>query len=268
MTEIERIASYLDPLRLDDWKYTPETGSTNDDALAWADAGAGDWSLICADSQTAGRGRGKRRWVTLPGTALAFSLVLRPTQAETSVFPRFTALAALGLVQALGSLGLQGQIKWPNDILLNQKKVAGVLVEASWQGTNAEAVVIGLGVNITPDGVPAPETTRYPAASVGRELGRDVDRWALLFDILKNMQSLRKDLAGQDFLNRWNEHLAFKNQWVNFRMQGKDPQRFKVLGVKSDSQLSLLMEDGSMITAAAGEILPENGTKQRYWDDD
>ena len=109
-----------------------QTGSTNDDALLLATQGALDGWLVLAEEQTQGRGRSQRRWVTATGPALAFSLLLRPSALEQAYIGRFTALGALSVQQVLSELGLSAQIKWPNDVLVNGKKVCGVLAETLW----------------------------------------------------------------------------------------------------------------------------------------
>jgi hypothetical protein len=99
------------------------------------DNGAPDLSLVVADEQTMGKGRAGRRWYTPAGSALAFSLILSPAWVEPEMLPRFTGLGALAVKQALESrYGLPAKIKWPNDVLLQRRKLAGVLVEAHWIG--------------------------------------------------------------------------------------------------------------------------------------
>ena len=255
MTTSEDLSPYLDPLGLGAWRFFPVVGSTNDIALAWAGEDAHDWALVVADAQTAGRGRGSRRWVTEPGCALALSLVLRPTPAEARFAPRFTAVAALGLIQALSELGLAAELKWPNDILLDGRKVAGVLVEADWESDQAKTVVIGMGVNVSPGSVPQVTALRYPATAVESVLGAPVDRWALLAATLAAIRDYRTILTSQAFREAWNAHLALRGAWVSFRVADKAPQRVKVLGVQIDGQLALEQTDGMVISTATGEIL-------------
>ena len=143
----------LKGLPIPDLRYLPVTGSTNDDAMAWLAEGAPDGALVIADQQTRGRGRLNRSWHTPPGAALAFSLILRPTEEEASHLAQFTALPSLALVDVLGGhYGLPVEIKWPNDVLLRRKKAAGVLNEVSWAGPAQRMVQ---GVVSTPDSVPA-----------------------------------------------------------------------------------------------------------------
>jgi len=254
MDDDQVLRPYLDPLPLSAWQFHPVATSTNDLALAWAQAGAPDGALVVADEQTAGRGRGERRWMTQPGGALAFSLILRPTPREAACVPRFTALAALGLVAALAKLGLPAQVKWPNDVLLAGKKVAGVLVEADWQGGELNALVVGMGVNVAHASIPPDDKLRYPATSVEGALGEPLDRWALLREVLHAMLSYRRILTEPAFIDLWNEHLALRGDWVSFRLADGDTQRMKVLEVLPDGRLKLETAEGDVLNALAGEI--------------
>lgn len=255
MVDEAKIKHILEGLHLGGWQYHPCVGSTNDLALAWAKRGAPDWSLVLADTQTAGRGRAGRQWVTQPGSALAISLVLRPTPAEEAHIPRFTALAALGLVRTLAPRGLRAKLKWPNDVLLAGQKAAGVLVEADWQGERLDALVVGMGVNVTPESVPEPDLLRYPAISVSDIYGAPVDRWELLRDILLEIMALRRSLPEETFLEAWNNALAFRGDWVRFRQPGGVPQRVKILRVDSEGGLLYETREGHTESALAGEIL-------------
>lgn len=252
--DTEILADLLAPLNLGSWQYHPVAGSTNDLAMAWAQKGAPDWSLVIADEQTAGRGRYDRGWVTKPGSALAISLVLRPSTSETAYLPRFTALAALGLIRALAGLGLEGQIKWPNDILLAEKKVGGVLVEVDWQGELLRSLVVGMGVNVNDEALPDPEDLRYPAISAAQARGERVDRWALLADTLKAMIELRTVIQKSVFLEAWNHRLAFRDQWVQLTFPGTKTANVKILNITNKGQLEVETADGNALTVVAGEI--------------
>lgn len=260
MTDADNLTKHLDSLGLGAWQYYPVVGSTNDLALEWARQDAPDWALVVADAQTAGRGRGHRRWVTEPGHSLAISLVLRLSDFEVASFSRLAALGALGLIRALSDLGLVAKLKWPNDVLLENNKVGGVLVEAYWQAEQLEAVVIGMGVNVSVHSVPPPEVLRYPATAIETVLGASVDRWALLSDIVRGMQAYRTILADDRFIKAWNAHLAWRHEWISFQMTDEQPQIVKLMGVLPDGQLSLQTQDGKRIAATAGEIII--GTEQ------
>ncbi|MEN4100610.1 MAG: biotin--[acetyl-CoA-carboxylase] ligase, partial [Anaerolineaceae bacterium] len=119
---------HLAGLPVSELRYFDSIGSTNDEALRWAEQGAPDAALVVADTQTAGRGRMDRRWVTRPGVALAFSLALRPTPVEASALGLFSPLGALAVAAALReNYGLLAEVKWPNDVLLERRKCCGIL---------------------------------------------------------------------------------------------------------------------------------------------
>lgn len=249
------LAQALKPLDLPEWCYFKSVPSTNDLALTWARSGAGDGALILADRQTAGRGREHRRWETYPGAALALSLILRPTAAEAAHSARFTALAALGLVAALAPLGLQGQVKWPNDVLIEGKKVAGILVEVDWQNDALQALVVGMGVNITREAIPPARRLRYPATAVAVAAGEAVDRWDILASILHEIKRYRTFLPEPRFMEAWNQHLAFRNEQITFRLPDGNRISGEVLGVLPDGQLALWDPQGHAHSLIAGEIV-------------
>src|SRR5690349_17443375 len=170
MNQIQ-IKKSLAKLALGEIKYFDSIGSTNDEALAWAAADAPDLSLIIADEQTAGRGRLDRKWFTPRETALAFSLVFRPTEEEKPFLSRVVGLAALAVAQTLQKLGLAAQIKWPNDVLIAGRKVCGILIESVWSGEDVDCVVIGIGVNVLQGSVPPGESLLFPSTSLEDELG-------------------------------------------------------------------------------------------------
>ena len=172
--------SQLSSLSLGSFRYYDTLGSTNDEALTWASKGAPDLSLIVADEQTSGRGRMDRKWFTPPNSAMAMSLVLRPTPTERAHPSRTTGLLALSLTESLLELGLNPRIKWPNDVLLADRKVAGILVESSWTGEKLDALVLGMGVNVLKASVPPADQLLFPATSIETELGYPIHRAELL----------------------------------------------------------------------------------------
>src|SRR5512142_1438243 len=174
----------LSKLHLGDVHYFDSIGSTNNEALAWATSGAKDLSLVIADEQSAGRGRLDRKWFTPKGTSLAFSLILRPTAAEKPYLTRTVGLDALAVADALRTRGLTTQIKWPNDVLLDNCKVAGILVESVWSGEEVDCLVIGIGVNVFKGAVPSADLLQFPATCLEASLGPEVEREKVLRDIL------------------------------------------------------------------------------------
>ena len=127
------------------------TASTNAGAAQMASEGAPEWTLVAADHQTHGRGRGDRTWEDVPGRAMLFSVVLRPRSIAPNRAGLLSLLAGASMVGAIREVtGRRVSCKWPNDILLHGGKVGGVLLESSVSGGALEYVVMGLGVNLDP----------------------------------------------------------------------------------------------------------------------
>jgi len=164
-----------------------ETGSTNDDAFAAARNGAPQGALFVADSQTQGRGRRGHSWTSPPASNLTFSLLLRPRIPAERV-----ALLALvtGLsVRAAVAARVQPDIavKWPNDVVVGRRKVSGILVESRMSGSNVEAVVIGIGLNVHMESLP-PELEQI-ATSLALLGARGESREALLVSVLTELEA-------------------------------------------------------------------------------
>ena len=240
-------------------------GSTNDEALLWAVGGASDGSMVIAESQTHGRGRLNRRWITQPGAALAFSIVLKTTKKETERLTLFSPLGALAICQAFEEeLGLQPTIKWPNDILLRGKKVAGILVEAAWLGEHLQGVVIGIGLNVKPSAIPPDDQTLFPATSVEQVLMQPVDRFDLLRAILEALFGWRSRLTTRQFFEGWEKRLAFRNEWVKLsedgehtpigETTGRKSLTGQLLGLDSSGSLKLRLESGEIRSVAVGDV--------------
>jgi BirA family biotin operon repressor/biotin-[acetyl-CoA-carboxylase] ligase len=236
-------------------RFFETVGSTNDEALAWAASDASDAALVVADTQSSGRGRDGRKWISQPGAGLAFSLILRPTQAERELVGRFAGLASLALVEALARRGLAAEVKWPNDVLIGRRKVAGVLVEAVWTGADVESLVIGMGVNVAPGSLPPAAELNFPATCVETELGRPVIRYALLRELLNSLLQLRTELVSDTFLARWEQALAFRGEQVLI-WQGRETQAFtaELIGLDRDGSLSVRLGTGETRRIHFGEV--------------
>lgn len=269
------LQSTLADLAIPEIRYFTSVGSTNDIASAWLSEGAPDSALVVADEQTSGRGRGERRWFTPPGMGLAFSLILYPKMTtDAHVMPRLTALGAVAVRYALQrNYNIVPQIKWPNDVLIERKKVAGVLAEAQWSGEQISAAILGIGINVSAgaarDEMLARTEMIFPATSIEEALGRKVDRLELLHHVLKELIYWRPRIHTNDFLNEWESCLAFRGEWVQVNAgesYGKDGlpinleqtphpiQEGKVLGLAMDGSLKLLTKTGEIVTARVGEV--------------
>ena len=171
----QKLVELLAGLPLGPLRYYSQCGSTNDEARRWLEGGGPDLALVIAETQTAGRGRLERRWYTPPESALAFSLVLRPGKTSPGLDPdlppegtmHLTALGALAVCQALEEqYRLDAQIKWPNDVLVGGCKLAGILAESHWQGSELTGTILGIGINVTRSAIPPGVELSFPAASI------------------------------------------------------------------------------------------------------
>jgi BirA family transcriptional regulator, biotin operon repressor / biotin---[acetyl-CoA-carboxylase] ligase len=185
--------------------YFPRTGSTNDVAHERAAAGAAEGLLVIADEQTAGRGRLDRRWWAPPGSSLLMSLLLRPALPpdQAGQLTMCLGLAAVGAIEAV--TGLRPALKWPNDLLLEGRKLGGMLTELRLEGERLEYAVLGLGVNVNIAFDEGPSSNLADTAiSLSTVLGRGVDRVALLAALLGRCEAwYERALAGESPHTAW-----------------------------------------------------------------
>jgi BirA family biotin operon repressor/biotin-[acetyl-CoA-carboxylase] ligase len=245
----------LAALPLAEVRFFESIDSTNTHCLNWASEGAGDLSLVIADHQSAGRGRAERKWVTNPGAALAFSLILRPRKGELSCLSSFSPLGALAIRAALERLyDLAPEIKWPNDVLVSRKKLAGILVENVWEGSILKAIVIGIGINITPDTLPPESMVLFPATCVESEAGSPVVRWELLAEVLAQMIKLREKLGSRVFFEEWSTHLAFKGERVCISDNLKPDLIGRLTGIDRDGDLLIETDESKWEKVKVGDV--------------
>lgn len=231
--------------------------STNLEALRWAaEQGAVEGSLVVADSQTAGRGRWGRSWLSQPGAALMFSVVLRPeAPMQPGLITTTGGLAVAGAIER--TTGLRAAIKWPNDVLINERKVSGVLVETRSVGHATNAVVLGAGINLHSRDLPA--EIAESATSIAQELehktrSRVPPRAELLAAVLRDLEDLY-DALGSD---RGRAGIIERATALSSILGGEVTVRFadgsSILGVAASlgPDGALVLDDGTVIDS--GEI--------------
>jgi BirA family biotin operon repressor/biotin-[acetyl-CoA-carboxylase] ligase len=249
----------LSKLNIGDLRYFDSIGSTNDEALAWATAGARDLSIVIADEQTQGRGRLDRKWFTPKGSGLAFSLILRPSENDAlrPYLSRTVGLAALSIAESCSQLGLAPRIKWPNDILLNGKKTAGILIETVWTGDDVDSLVIGMGINVHKDSVPPVEFLQFPATSLEDELGKEApSREEILFSVMNAFIHWRERMGTDALIHAWEEILAFRGEQVQIQ-GGNDeaPTIGELIGLEPDGSLRLRDAHGKSVIIRFGDVI-------------
>lgn len=232
-----------------------ETKSTNDDCLKMADERAPDGTVVRALHQTAGRGRGGRTWHSQADASLTFSVLLRPTAREFAFLPRFPLLGCLALARTLeGNFKVQSSIKWPNDLLIAGKKVCGVLTETLWQNQIPNAVVIGMGVNLTQDALPPEPNLIYPAGSLKGQADIRVSPQELLELLLTELPRVRAELSSDGFIEEINARLAFRGEWVTLRKNEDAPVKARPLWIEQDGSLRVEGENGKIERLYSAEI--------------
>lgn len=166
--------------------FSPVTGSTNTDALAAARSGAPHGSVYFADEQQAGRGRGDHAWQSAAGQGLYVSVLLR-LSIEASVLPVIPLAAGLAAAEAIAiTSSLNTDLRWPNDLLIGERKAGGILVESRSEGADVSFIVVGIGINVHQSEFDPDLAT--PATSLDMEAGRRVSRGALLVSLLKSLE--------------------------------------------------------------------------------
>ena len=232
-----------------------EVTSTNDAAFEAAEAGAPDMSVFAAGKQSAGRGRMRRTWVMTPGSSIAVSLLLRLSQAEMSFINLFSPLAGIAVCETLREkYGIPAQVKWPNDVLLNRKKICGVLCETRWQGETLLGPVLGIGLNLLSGSAPKLPEMPYPASSIEEETGRKLDPAEMLYELVSKLTALRPMLGTPAFITRWETYLAYRDESVNLICPEKAPIRAILRGIDPEGRLLIEREDGKLESVLAGEL--------------
>lgn len=230
--------------------FHPTTDSTQDVARALAESGAGEWRVVVADQQTAGRGQHGRFWKGVPGSLL-MSIILRPSDpASMSLLPIRTALAVARALDPLRESGAyRVEIKWPNDLIIGDRKLGGILVEAQTRGSDLVAIV-GIGLNI----LATPELADDPSALAPISLA-EVDAGTTRLDALG---AVLRSLRRAPFLSRPTlepeEIAAFKSRdWLLGRRM-REPLAGVARGIDLSGHLAVLTDQGVIQHLLAGRV--------------
>ena len=230
------------------------TTSTNDWLKARARQGAPEWSVVIADAQTAGRGRHGHAWESAPGN-LHLSVLVRP-QGDAATWGRLPLLAGLAVAEAIAGLGVEPALKWPNDVQVADRKVAGVLVESTSAGGALESAVIGVGINVAsvPAGLDAEARTH---AACLAEMMTAPDLPEIAAAVLARMRVWYHRLAADgsgDMIAAWRARaLPWWGRHVEAKA-GDDVLRGRAIDVDESGALVLLRDDGTTFLVHAGEV--------------
>jgi BirA family biotin operon repressor/biotin-[acetyl-CoA-carboxylase] ligase len=240
--------------------YLKDTVSTNDDALRLAREGALSGSIVVAESQSKGRGRLGRRWLSVPGAALTFSYLLRPSLDAESI-PQLTLVAGLAVANAITrQTGLPVMIKWPNDVTMAGRKVAGLLCEFFELNGNTDSgqvVVIGVGINVSTDPTTFPAELRKKAGSLVQAGGGKISRASLLMEIIGELEKQLGRFFEQGFqpiLQDWKKKdatLGKRLAWVG--LNGRTVEGVS-LGPNEKGVLRIVDDHGTAHEVLSGDL--------------
>lgn len=223
--------------------YKETTGSTNDDALELARGGALPGTVVVAESQTHGRGRRGASWACSAGEALAFSYLVSGAVLERqSLLP--SLLAGLACARAMESHDVSAKVKWPNDLLLGRKKLAGILTEMTGQH-----LVIGIGLNVNVTSFP--DELADSATSLKRELGRPVEREAVLAAVIRELAAVFTE--EKQHIDELRERCALTGKAVSLLI-GQKRMEGHITGLGDEGELLLWTGRSTQVLRQADEI--------------
>lgn len=238
--------------------YFEQTGSTNIDAKRYAEDGAAHGTVIVADMQTCGRGRRGKMWQSPSGSAIYMTIILKPDflPDKASMLTLIMALSVSGAVTE--ATGLSAGIKWPNDIVVNKKKICGILTEMNAEHDYIQYVVIGVGINVN-NAAPEefPEEIRGSATSLRIELGSRINRAELIERVLNHFEKNYDTFVRTLDLSRLME--AYDKQLLNMNAEVKvlDPKGEYTgiaRGINETGELLVEKKDGTIEQVYAGEV--------------
>lgn len=231
----------------------PSLPSTMDAARRLAERGAPEGTVILAEQQTRGRGRFNRAWVSPPGVNLTLSIVLRP---PLDFMRTLNMAASVAMVDAIhAATGLDATVKWPNDVRVNGRKVAGVLIEARAGEADGYAI-LGVGLNVNHDPTPSLPPPAE-ATSLAAALGRPVERLPVLQDFFRSLDALyTPDADDGQLFQRWRGMLDTLGRRVRVAWGGDGGAVAEgvAIDVTRDGDLVLRRDDGRTIALNAGEV--------------
>ena len=227
-------------------------GSTNDMAIAAAEAGAREGVVIAANAQRSGRGRVGRGWSSPAGAGLYVSVVLRPPR---EALPLVTISAGVAVAEGIhAATGLDASVKWPNDVYVGSRKLAGILTEAGSSNAKVDYVIVGFGINLRPATYSADVAAR--ATCIETELGRAVDRGLVLAECLAALSTRYRMLqsgAASDVVTAWRaragSHLGREVEWDTAR----GSRRGIALDIDATGAL-LIRADDQIVRVISGEV--------------
>lgn len=234
-----------------DIKYFDETESTN--IIAREIAGSvEEGTVVIAESQTGGRGRMGRKWIS-PEGGVWLSIILKP-MIQPVYAPRITLLAGVSVAKTIRSYGIEARIKWPNDVLINEKKVCGILTEIGAEIDMIDYIIVGIGIDANVDTESFPEEFRESSTSLKKELGYAINRVEFVQRLLGEFEALYLKFQKEGFppiLEEWRRMSATIGEWVKITTQNRTIYG-EAVGVDNEGALILETGEGKLEKIVAG----------------
>ncbi|MCE5214686.1 MAG: biotin--[acetyl-CoA-carboxylase] ligase [Methanobacterium sp.] len=233
-----------------------EVDSTNDVARKLADEGAAEGTIVIAESQRSGKGRRGKKWIS-PSGGVWMTIILRP-DVEPNKAPQLTLVAGVAVAETLDQeCGLDIGIKWPNDILIGDKKVSGILTEVKTDGGIVDYALVGIGIDLNMDINIFPPEIRGGATSLKAELDREIKGAELVQRFLQRFEYYYgefKEGNFRDILKQWRRLSSTIGTYVEVHKKGRTVYG-EAVGVNKDGKLILEMDDGSLRKIISGECI-------------
>ncbi len=235
--------------------YFSEVASTNDLAKEMAATGAKEGTVIIAETQTNGKGRLGREWAS-PKGGIWFSTILRPKLMPNDI-PKLTLMTSLAVAKTISQLfNLKTEVKWPNDVLINAKKVCGILTEANTRGNITNFVVVGIGINANIELYSLPQQVGANATSLKHELKREIDRERFLRVLLEKMEHYYITLTERKFkpiLREWKSLCSLLGSYVKV-ISWEEKIIGLAIDVNENGALIMKLRNGTLRKVLSGDV--------------
>ena len=218
-------------------------------------------TVVFCDYQSGGIGRNGRHWISPRNKSLLFSILLKP-DAIIRDSSKFTCIMALAIAENLESMGINAKIKWPNDVVVNDKKIAGILAEAAFTGSKLSAVVISAGLNVLQNKDEMKDIDR-PASSIYMEIGKKMEKRNILLNILDLFFAKFKLLISSGFEamgNEWQDRMTLNGRVVSLTVGNKTISG--KAGFPNDGSIEIVDELGNKKCFNSGEVAHVKNDKE------
>ncbi|KEH89961.1 biotin--[acetyl-CoA-carboxylase] ligase [Clostridium novyi] len=239
-----------------DIRYYNTIDSTNTKAKELGTAGAKEGTVVISEEQTGGRGRLGRQWVSPKFKGTWMSIILKP-DIEPMDASKITQIGAAAVCMSINELGLKATIKWPNDIVLNGKKVCGILTEMSGELNKINYIIMGIGINVNIEDEDFPGDIKDIATSIKIESGKKVKRKELVASIFNNFESLYDEFINSETIKR-SINICRENSALignDIKIIKRNEEVFaKAIGLTEDGELIVEYNDGKVDKIVSGEV--------------